>query len=34
MGHSTGISDSYYLATEDEFLEDYLKAVNSLTIST
>jgi hypothetical protein len=34
MGHSTGISDSYYRATENEILEDYLKAVDFLTIST
>jgi hypothetical protein len=34
MWHSTGISDSYYRATEDELLEDYLKAVDFLTIST
>jgi integrase len=33
MGHSTGISDSYYRATENELLEDYLKAVPMLTIS-
>jgi integrase len=33
MGHSTGISDSYYRATENELLEDYLKAVSMLTIS-
>src|SRR5438132_12504822 len=33
MGHSTGISDSYYRATENELLEDYLKAVEFLTIS-
>jgi integrase len=33
MGHSTGISDSYYRATENELLEDYLKAVPELTIS-
>ena len=32
MGHSTGISDSYYSATENELLEDYLKAVDFLTI--
>ena len=32
MGHSTGISDSYYRATENELLEDYLKAVDYLTI--
>jgi hypothetical protein len=34
MGHSIGISDSYYCAAEDELLEDYLKAVDFLTIST
>jgi hypothetical protein len=34
MGHSTGISDSYYRATEEELLEDYLKAVDFLSIST
>jgi integrase len=34
MGHSTGISDSYYRATENELLEDYLKAVPELTISS
>ena len=33
MGHSIGISDSYYRATEEELLTDYLKAVNYLTIS-
>jgi hypothetical protein len=33
MGHSTGISDSYYRATETEILEDYLVAVDSLTIN-
>jgi hypothetical protein len=33
MGHSIGISDSYYRATESELLEDYLKAVNNLTIN-
>ena len=32
MGHSIGISDSYYRVTEDELLEDYLKAVAMLTI--
>lgn len=34
MGHSTGISDSYYRVIEDELLEDYLKAVDFLTLST
>ena len=33
MGHSMGISDSYYRATENEFLEDYLKASPLLTIT-
>ncbi|MBI2185452.1 MAG: site-specific integrase [Thaumarchaeota archaeon] len=33
MGHSTGISDSYYRPTEKELLDDYLKAVPLLTIS-
>ena len=32
MGHSVGISDSYYRATENELLEDYLKAVDFLTM--
>ena len=33
MGHSTGISHSYYKPTEHELLEDYLKAVDLLTIN-
>jgi hypothetical protein len=33
MNHSIGISDSYYRATETELLEDYLKAVDLLTIN-
>lgn len=34
MGHSVGLSDSYYRATEMELLEDYLKAVTDcLTIN-
>ena len=33
MGHSIGISDSYYRPTEDELLDDYLKAIPFLTIS-
>jgi hypothetical protein len=33
MGHSMGISDSYYRSTENEFLEDYLKASPLLTIT-
>jgi hypothetical protein len=33
MNHSIGISDSYYRATETELLEDYLKAIQMLTIN-
>lgn len=33
MGHSIGISDSYYRATEAELLQDYLRAVDFLTIN-
>jgi len=33
MGHSTGISDSYYRPNENTLLEDYLKAIPDLTIS-
>jgi integrase len=32
MGHSTGISNAYYRPSESELLEDYLKAMDSLTI--
>ena len=32
MGHSIGISDSYYKATENELFDDYLKAIPLLTI--
>ena len=34
MGHSVGISDSYYRATENELLDDYLKAANLLTLNS
>jgi hypothetical protein len=34
MGHSIGISDSYYKITEDELLNEYLKAVEYLTLSS
>jgi hypothetical protein len=33
MGHSVGISDSYYRATERELLEDYLKVVDLLSVN-
>ncbi|MFL6363587.1 MAG: hypothetical protein ACJ719_00050 [Nitrososphaeraceae archaeon] len=34
MGHSTGISDSYYRPTEKELLDDYLKIVDHLIVRT
>jgi integrase len=34
MGHSIGVSDSYYKPKENEILNDYLKAVDSLTINS
>ena len=33
LGHNIGISASYYIPNENEVLEDYLTAVESLTIS-
>ena len=33
MGHDIGLSASYYKPKEKEVLEDYMKAVNLLTIS-
>lgn len=33
MGHDFGISDSYYRPTEKEVLDDYLKAIDLLTIN-
>lgn len=33
MGHSTGVTDSYYRPSEQDLLEDYLKAVPLLTIA-
>jgi hypothetical protein len=33
MGHNIGVSGSYYKPTEKEVLEDYLKAVELLTIN-
>ena len=34
MGHSIGVSDSYYRPKEKEILEDYLKALDNLTIGS
>ncbi len=33
LSHSIGISNSYYRPTDTELLEDYLKAVDSLTLN-
>jgi hypothetical protein len=33
LGHNIGISRSYYRPSEKELLEDYLKAVDSLTLN-
>jgi hypothetical protein len=33
MGHNIGLSSSYYKPTENEVMEDYLKAVDLLTIN-
>lgn len=33
MSHSTGVSDSYYRPTEKDLLDDYLKAIDLLTIN-
>jgi hypothetical protein len=32
MGHNSGLSESYYRPTQQEILQDYLKAVDILTI--
>jgi hypothetical protein len=34
MGHDIGVSASYYKPTEREVLEDYLNAVDLLTINS
>jgi integrase len=33
LNHSVGVTDSYYRPQENELLQDYLKAIDSLTIS-
>jgi hypothetical protein len=33
LGHSIGLSNSYYKPSSDELLNGYLKAVNLLTIN-
>jgi hypothetical protein len=33
MGHSIGIQDSYYRATQEELLQDYVKAIAFLSIN-
>ena len=34
LGHNIGLSGAYYRPTEKEILNDYLKAVNELTITS
>ena len=34
MGHSIGISDSYYKISEEELLKEYLKALDFLIINS
>lgn len=34
MGHSVGVSDSYARPTEQEMLQDYIRALNQLSINT
>jgi integrase len=33
MGHNIGVSNSYYKPSQKEILDDYLKAINALTIN-
>jgi hypothetical protein len=33
MGHSLGISDSYFKPTEEEIIQEYLKIVDALSIN-
>ena len=33
MGHSTGISESYYRPTENDLLQEYLKCVDALSVN-
>ena len=33
LGHKIGLSSAYYSPTEDEMLEEYMKAVDNLTIN-
>ena len=33
MGHSIGLSDSYYRPTHEEILKDYLNAIHALTFT-
>jgi hypothetical protein len=33
LGHKIGLAGVYYKPSEDDFLEEYLKAVNNLTIN-
>ena len=33
LGHNIGLAGAYYKPTEDEMLEEYMKAVDNLTIN-
>ena len=33
LGHTIGLATAYYKPTDDEFLIEYQKAINSLTIN-
>lgn len=33
MGHTIGVSNSYYKPSQKEILDDYLKAINILTMN-
>jgi hypothetical protein len=33
LGHNIGLTSAYYKPTEDEMLEEYMKAVDNLTIN-
>ena len=33
LGHKIGLASAYYKPTEDEMLEEYMKAIDNLTIN-
>jgi hypothetical protein len=34
IGHNVGVSSSYYRATDNELVQDYLKAIPQLTVTS